>query len=57
MNRFELPDINHKFDERAFSHAGQEAWNILQPHITATIYTETCKTILKTHLFKLAHSL
>ena len=52
-NRFELPAIQHKFGERAFSHAGQAAWNNVPPHITATMDT----TSLKTHLFKLACSL
>ena len=36
-NRYELPAIHHKFDERAFSHAGKAAWNNLPPNITAKL--------------------
>ena len=54
-NRFELPAIHHKFDDRAFSHAGPVAWNNLSPHITAIKDIETFKTSLNTYLFKLVY--
>ena len=56
-NHFEMPAIHNKFGERAFFHASPAAWNNLPPHIATTIDTETFKTSLKTHLFKLASSL
>ena len=56
-NRFELTAIHHKFGERAFSHAGPASWSNLPPNITTIIDTETFKTRLETHLFKLAYSL
>ena len=56
-NCYELSSIRRKFDERAFSHAGPAAWNILLSHITATIDIETFETSLKIHLLKLAYSM
>ena len=56
-NRFWAAGYQHKFDWRACSHAGPAAWNNLPLHITATIDTETFKTSLNIHLFKLAYSL
>ena len=57
-NRYQIPVIRHKiFGERAFSYAGQAAWNSLPTTLTNFTDIQTFKSSLETYLFKLVYNL
>ena len=55
--RYELPKLRLKMGERAFSYSGPASWNSLPNKLTSLMDTQTFKSRLKTHLFRLAYDL
>ena len=54
-NRYEIPVIQHKIGERAFSYAGSVAWNSLPTTLTNLTDTHTFKSSLITYLSKFVY--
>ena len=54
-SKYELPALRLKIGERAFSYFGPVFWNSLPSELTSIMDTQTFKSRLKTHLFRLAY--
>ena len=54
-SKYELPALRLKIRERAFSYSGPVFWNSLPSELTSIMVTQTFKSHLKTHLFRLAY--
>ena len=53
--KYELPALRLKRGERAFSYSGPAYWNSLPSELTSIRDTQTFKSRLKTHIFRLAY--
>ena len=54
-SKYELPAIRLKIGKRAFSYTGPTYWNSLPSELTSITDTQTFKSRLKTHPFRLAY--